>query len=389
MRVILVNRASTYTQPGGDTVQFENTYKYLLKLGVTVDKAIGIEDLNKKLSKYRYDIVHIFNIQTFHESLLFLRLAKAKNKKVVLSPIFWDLSASVVANILTKMKLPLYIGKVLPKTIIYNLYLWLKKKGYKEAIKELIEFSDMILPNSWEELKIISNFSGINFKILKAKSIKVPNATFDDSEQCDNLFDIDDKTRELENLITSLKKQGYKVIAEVARISPEKNQDSLIKALFDYKDISILLVGPYSNEKYALLVNKLARKRGNVFLTGPVNQNLLKTIYQNIDAHVLPSFRESPGLSSLEAGKFGIPIVVSKYAPVKEYFGENAIACDPFSLKSIKQSVLKALWNFKGTESLAKQVSKFRWDLAAKVTLEAYKIVLNLNNSTNILYHQE
>jgi len=37
-------------------------------------------------------------------------------------------------------------------------------------------------------------------------------------------------------------------------------------------------------------------------------------------AHLLPSFLETPGLSSLEAASLGVPILIGNDEPVKEVF---------------------------------------------------------------------
>lgn len=62
---------------------------------------------------------------------------------------------------------------------------------------------------------------------------------------------------------------------------------------------------------------------------------------------MLPSFRESPGLVTLEALFYGCNIVVSdyKFCPVNYYkFDEVGYICDPYSTKSIESAVLEAYY---------------------------------------------
>ena len=68
-------------------------------------------------------------------------------------------------------------------------------------------------------------------------------------------------------------------------------------------------------------VIKLGKKRGNTFFLGEISHDDIYPYYSKAKVHVLPSFRESPGLSTLEAAVFGVNCVVSFHGPVAEYFG--------------------------------------------------------------------
>ena len=83
-----------------------------------------------------------------------------------------------------------------------------------------------------------------------------------------------------------------------------------------------------------------------MFFIDEISPEEVKTYYRQAAVHVLPSFRESPGLVSLEAFYNGCEIVVSdsRFVPINYYrFNEIAHICNPFDPKSIKGAVLSAL----------------------------------------------
>ena len=92
--------------------------------------------------------------------------------------------------------------------------------------------------------------------------------------------------------------------------------------------------------------------------------------------HVLPSWFETTGLSSLEAAAMGCNIVITNRGDAKEYFGESAFYCDPGSPESIRQAVEEASLH-EGNEALRKKIlESYTWQQAALQTLTAYKHVM-------------
>ena len=113
-----------------------------------------------------------------------------------------------------------------------------------------------------------------------------------------------------------------------------------------------------------------------MYFLGEIKHESLSSIYSHAKVHVLPSFRESPGLATLEAAAHGVNCVVSIYGPVTEYFGQDAWYCDPLNEDSIKTAILEA-WHSPLSRTLQQRVLKdFTWKRAAEVTLVAYEQVL-------------
>ena len=102
--------------------------------------------------------------------------------------------------------------------------------------------------------------------------------------------------------------QGF--VLQVGRIQAAKNQLGLIQALAD-TTFPIVFVGqPLPSEaNYVERCHDLGKQRGNVHFVSPKSAQELAGIYAMAAVHVLPSWRETPGLVSLEAAAAGCRIV--------------------------------------------------------------------------------
>ena len=199
--------------------------------------------------------------------------------------------------------------------------------------KEILENVDGILPNSYEELEQICRIFKLDYEDMSSKSNIIPNAIEKDS-------------KDIKNPENARLPSNY--VLQVGRIGTVKNQIKVLQALKKKKEIPIVFIGKPENRKYYNMCRKLAHKRGNVFFIESVPHNEMDWYYQNAICHVNPSFRESPGLASMEALYNGLPIVTSdeKYCPCKFYrFNEIAYLCEPYSTNSIKKAILKAMDN--------------------------------------------
>lgn len=366
MKLIFCNRSNWNITLGGDSIQMLKTKEALEKkynLSITIAK--DFQDIQKTDAQ----IVHIFNIQTIDDSLLFAHEAKKYNKKIVLSPIYWDFSHSNFVEILGHFnifnihkRMYVYFKKIMDILLHFCSILFKKpilySKTFREKVVELIELSDIILPNSIEEIILFQKFfklQNINYKI-------VYNAIDP------TIFKINDRIK--------APAMTKKVIC-VGRISPTKNQLGVLYALYDLREVEITFVGDISNIPYYEKILKISQKRGNVkLITYTISQEELSKLYYQSDVHVLPSFRESPGLSSLESLYSGLNIVVSseEFCPINTYFknkiGKNVFICDPYNINSIKKAVLEALTT---NEHNIDNDLIFSWDITAEKTFESYK----------------
>lgn len=368
MKVLFQNRPDTFEKWGGDTTQMMETKKHLEEYGVHID--INLET-NPDLSGY--DLVHIFNIQNAKYGVKQVLNAKNKGIPTVLSTIYWDFSYALNSkethlyseNSLVRKfaKINTNIPHIAAKFLLFN-----KNMEQKKYMKLMLRNADIILPNSYSELEIIVELT--KMPELRQKAFIVPNAI-------SKL-----KLRTSSNLIEESLCLPEEYILEVARVETWKGQLNLIKALLDYPDIPLVFIGNLKTF-YGEECIKLGNKRGNTYFLGEVPHDMIYTYYSKAKVHALPSLRESPGLSSLEAAVCGANCVISIHSPIPEYFGFDAFCCDPLNIKSIKNAVLKA-WNSPKDNRLKKKVlENFTWEKASLKTFEAYTHIIN-DNPRNI-----
>jgi len=223
-------------------------------------------------------------------------------------------------------------------------------------MRRALELSDILLPNSEEEMRCVVKDFGGNLPGYRVIFNAVDRDTFKPQE---SVLD--------RNVICC------------ARIDPNKNQLALIKAVRRIPGISLTLLGERgSSDMYYKRVRKLMVGSKFKLLEGYRDAKEVANIVKNYSVHALPSFRESPGLSSLEALSCGLNAVVSDstYCPVQTYFGnqieKKVFTADPYSITSIESALRRALFSESNTEVLS---DMFEWSYVGKQTLGAYNAI--------------
>ncbi len=365
MKVLFANRKDCLTRRGGDTTQMLLTKKYLETMyGLDIEFCFDAEELLEK----ECDIVHIFNVQTYNESAAFIKSALQKKFKIVLSPIYWNYNYAMFSYALGVLKIykPRKIHKHLSSPAIYvgskllkNVY---QSKNTRKTVEYIIDNSDILLPNSNEELEMIQK----HFKLARPihHSI-VPNAI------------------ELPLQTFPVYPKDNNIVIQVGTIIPGKNQMGTLLSLIKEPEIKIYFVGRIQDFNYYQSMLKIAKRRGNVFFTGELSSNEVNEYYQKAKVHVLPSFGETTALVSLEAMLYGCEIVVSNadHIPVKYYkYDEIGHICNPFDTNSIKRSILNAIEHPKYNAVKAKDYFDFfNYSIVAEKTYNSYLNLL-LNN---------
>ncbi|HAD98034.1 MAG TPA: hypothetical protein DCG19_11555 [Cryomorphaceae bacterium] len=319
-RVLFVSRSTLFTQAGGDTLQMEQTAKYLQKSGYRVTFYNG-----SPLEEEDYDILHFFNITRPADLLPFLNWKLPK----VLSAIYIDYSeydrlyrkglagrTARIAGSSGAEYLKTLARGVLGKDRMPPLsYITL---GQKQSIQRVLEKCDLVITASQHEYEALA--SGFSFKCgheiipLGSEHLSAP-APY------------------------SGERSG---VVCAARIEGLKNQLSLIRALND-SGIHLKIIGKPAANQMAYLEECQKEARSNVEFTGFMNQNDLALEFSKAKVHVLPSYYETTGLSTLEALKMGCQVVITARGGQKEIFGEHAFYCDPNDPGSIWEAINKAL----------------------------------------------
>jgi glycosyltransferase involved in cell wall biosynthesis len=163
----------------------------------------------------------------------------------------------------------------------------------------------------------------------------------------------------------------------VARIEGRKNQSNLVEAVRG-TDLTLVLAGPptANQSRYVQRVKDAAASLDRVFVLGAVTPEEKSWLYSLARVHVLPSWMETTGLSSLEAAVAGCSLVVTPNGDTREYFGEDAEYCDPASPSSIRDAILRSCAREPSAALEHRIRTEYTWKRCAETTYRAYSEIL-------------
>lgn len=356
IRVAAISRATLHSSPGGDTKQVLRTAHHLRQLGVQVDVLLT----NEAIDYSKYDLLHFFNIIRPAD---ILRHTSRTRVPYVVSTIFVEYGQEEAGGGF-RDKLHKTFGadgveyiKALARRVkngerIGSITYFMK--GHRRSIQRAAQNAAMLLPNSESEYR---RFEG-RYGVSKPYHV-VPNGV--DTERI---------TAQHEKL------PAYKgAVICMGRIEPRKNQLRLIQALRG-SGYHLFIHGAASpnHAAYEQLCKDAAGP--DCTMGGWLAGNEVYAVYASAKVHVLPSFFETTGLSSLEAAALGCNIVVGTGGDTRDYFSNKAWYCDPTDTASIKAAV-DAAYSAPYDHSFRKYIlANYTWERAASETLKAYQQVL-------------
>jgi glycosyltransferase involved in cell wall biosynthesis len=323
---------------------------------------VTIHLANETIDYEQYTLIHFFNITRPADILLHIRKSR---KPYVISPIYVDYGEFDKKYRKSKVRLLLHF---LPKDAIEyfkTIARWIRGNdalvsksylllGQKKSVEKILQRAAMVLPNSmseWKRLKADFRFNtpyrvvpnGINAQLFRPAD-EVP--------------------------------KNPMLVLCVARIEGLKNQLNLIKALNNTLFKLFIIGKPAPNQQVYYQECKRAAA-ANVSFLGAVCQEELVALYQQAKVHVLPSWFETTGLSSLEAAAMGMNIIVTEKGDAREYFGNDAYYCQPDSITSIYEMVQRASMDTVNPLLAQTIQKKYTWTIAASETIQAYNQVIN------------
>ncbi len=324
---------------GGPYIKISECKKELEILGHEVELFNMWSSVDKLKN---FDVMHLVgsNLSMYG----FARNLFYNNKKFLVEPVFFSSHSTKFlkrVNSIDKFTRKLFPG------------LWFDY-GF---IRDICNWSELVLPNTTEEKNLISN--GFN---IPAKKIRIiPNGV---SERFLN-----------PDPVLFYKKYGLKnFILNVGHIGPKrKNMLALVKALENINHPAVI-IGKMLDTGESKEVKQLIQKNKNILLIDELENNseLLASAYAACDSFVLPSLFETPGIAALEAALSGAKIVITPYGGTKDYFKDMAEYVDPKSVKSIQKGIEKSL-NTSKTNALQKFIKdNFLWQKVAQRSLEIY-----------------
>ncbi|MEO7522572.1 MAG: glycosyltransferase family 4 protein [Ferruginibacter sp.] len=359
LRVAMIVRSTLYTVKGGDTIQVVQTASHLAALNTHVEVKLTNETIDYK----KYDLLHFFNITRPADMLYHI---KRSGKPYVVSTIMIDYSEydkkyrkgfpGILFRFFSHDGIE-YI-KTISRWLLgkdklrSSAYLW---KGQRRSITEILNGAKLLLPNSHSEYNRLSKLYSFS------TDYKVVTNGIDSK-----LFNFDETIP-----------KDPKLVLCVARIEGIKNQLNLIKALNNTRFHLIIIGASSPNQRnYYDACRRMAAP--NISFIDHLSQTQLVSYYQKANVHVLPSWFETTGLSSLEAAAMGCNIVITDKGDTKEYFEDNAVYCDPASAENIFAAVEKASLLTVNRSFQQKILAFYSWEQAAIQTMEAYERIKNI-----------
>lgn len=350
IRVLMQNRNNAFIHPGGDTVVMQKIYNAYDRNKIDIDVCV---DGSKNPSEY--DLIHLFNFAIREVTEQQARQAHEAGVPYVVTTLYedWPLFYNQMANMYLALKT--YVDHNQPNQN------WIQ---YEEAGKQ-VAASD-----KWD-----NSFAANHAHTLVATGNSEINALTRDYPRNKNCISIPlgcEVTNYFDGGELFRKTFGITdFVLCVGRLEWRKNQLMLLKALEDL-DIPIVFAASsftYQPEYEALC--KSFSRRGKTHFIGRLTDEELASAYQAARVHALPSWFELPGLVSLEAARYGTPIVVSDNGTIRDYVGKHAFYCKPNNAESIKNAVLNAYHSARNKD-LQNHVEQFTWQKTADMYSDLY-----------------
>ncbi len=364
MNVLFISRSTLFTTPGGDTIQIKKTAEYLILQGISVD----IRLCTDKIDYTAYDLIHFFNIIRPADILQHIL---DSGKPYVVSTIYVDyaeferrgrqggmkwLFSLFSSDMVDYLKV---VGRRLinGEKIVSPIYL---RWGQRRSIRYIAQHAECLLPNSVSEYR----------RLAKQYALDVPYHPIPNAIDPALFQTPSDAPRD------------EKMVLCVGRIEGRKNQLRLIQAL-NGTDFTCYIIGaPSSNHlQYYEECRRIAGS--NVRFIDNIDQEQLLQYYTRAKVHILPSWFETTGLSTLEAAAMGCNIVITDKGDTREYFEDYAWYCDPASAESILAAIRAASESPVRQALIEKIYAQYTWANAARLTKAAYEETVSATSSAH------
>jgi glycosyltransferase involved in cell wall biosynthesis len=341
MRVLLVPYPDTWRIEGGHRTQQLQTARALRRAGAQV--AIGDVGL---ASSARFDVVHYFG-----DPRPLLRAGRPSGRFVV-SPVYFPAwfefgplrwhggcrtwVTSRVRHRLRSIKRP---------------GLRRRQRAEVRSRIEAMAQADAVVVNSRAEARLLEADAGGPMPTIRVAHSGVDPSFFSGSAE-----------------------RGRSIVGAdpfvlcVGRIEPRKNQLSLARAMRSIPR-RLIFVGTVlpGNERYLQNCRTALPSLVHVPHVG----DLLPHVYAAADVHVLPSWYETTGLSTLEALAAGTPCIAGRGPCVEDYFQGHVRLYRPGDERGLRANLVDALGEPRGQgRELA---ARFTWERTAKELLDAYQ----------------
>jgi glycosyltransferase involved in cell wall biosynthesis len=115
---------------------------------------------------------------------------------------------------------------------------------------------------------------------------------------------------------------------------------------------------------------------------GPPTPEGLRDFYYSVDMFVMPSRRESFGVSAVEASATGLPVVASRFGGIPEIVvhGETGLLVDPDDIHGFGEAIVtlgenEDLRRQMGVKARARAEERFNWRNSVRDMVTIYRRV--------------
>lgn len=349
MKVLFVNHPAAAHFKGGDSAIIATLVEQLERLGIKVEQTTDIEPRTAG-----FDLVHLFNTNPVRPLLHQSRVLRRQGLPIVMTPFYHQMAFMEWAQCGSISAFAMATTRERDQTLK-----WLAERSYSvphqdgrlatafEIVpadpdylvlqRELIGNADLILPGSHLEMSHLMRIAGVWDRPFEV----VPFGL-------DTEFPLGDADR------FEQKYGSRDFVLQVSRFDTHKNQPMLIHALRDLA-LPLVLVGDFFSREFVSLCQSISGGNARILPRLPLDD--LRDAYAAARVHVLPSFAETCGLVTLEAALSDCNVVVSNTGCEIECFRDFADYCNPLSIDSIRDSVVRSYERY---PEQAERRSRFR-----------------------------
>ncbi len=187
----------------------------------------------------------------------------------------------------------------------------------------------------------------INYKALLTEKTYDQSIEGEQGRNKENEHQGRNKENEYKVIATILakKNKGNFIVGTIARLEPVKGIEYFVKAFPFIKDkvknVFFVVAGDGSQRAYLQKIGEESVSSDSFIFTGWIENP--EEIYKTFDVFVVPSLNEAWGITILEAGKFGIPIIASSVGGIPFFAGGYVKLIPPKNPQALAQAVVEVL----------------------------------------------
>jgi hypothetical protein len=373
--VNLVGRRDLFTAPGGDTVQMEQTARWLQEIGTYVPRIV-VSPVGHKAC----GVMHLFNITRVHDVYARAAAIGESDVRVLLSPIhhrledvdaferhhrtglFGQLGRSMSRDTREMAKA---LARALRRPSQLSDAARMLGTPYSQMQQQVLGWAaDGVIVNSAQELACFRDELGYDGRAWVSHcglsdAFLAQAASAAGAAQANGSAGV-----------------PYPYVLCVGRIEPRKNQLALVSAA-RAAGVGVVLIGTLNpvSTGYGRAVLKAITEYEHGLHVAHVPQTELPGWYARAEAHVSVSWFETVGLVSLEALACGTRVIATARSYTRDYTGDAAWYWDPHE-GECTDLLCEVLSSNRPSQQSVEAARSFTWESGVREMVRAYDAIL-------------